>query len=83
MNTVDLDLARETFVAAILKALDTAATDVFGEDAHTVLGWADEDLPTILPLITRQIERVAEREAVYLHDWRTGVVVAGGVVSFL
>jgi hypothetical protein len=76
MNTIDLDFAQETFKAAVLRALDKAATDVFGEDAYTVLGWTDEDLPTILPLVTRQIERVAEREAVYLHDWRTGVVPA-------
>ena len=74
MNTIDLDFARETFKAAVLRALDKAATDVFGEDAYTVLGWTDEDLPTILPLVTRQIERVAEREAVRLHDWRTGVL---------
>ena len=74
MNTIDLDFAQETFKAAVLRALDKAATDVFGEDAYTVLGWTDEDLPTILPLVTRQIERVAEREAVRLHDWRTGVL---------
>jgi hypothetical protein len=74
MNTIDLDFAQETFKAAVLRALDKAATDVFGEDAYTVLGWTDDDLSAILPLVTRQIERVAEREAVHLHDWRTGVL---------
>jgi hypothetical protein len=74
MSTIDLDFAQETFKAAVLRALDKAATDVFGEDAYTVLGWTDDDLSAILPLVTRQIERVAEREEAQLYDWRTGVL---------
>lgn len=57
---------REQFVEhvekAVLKTLDTAAQEVFGQERS---GWTDKELPALLPAIYRQAKTMHRRLTVH------------------
>lgn len=63
------DDAREAFRNIVLKAMDEAARDIFGERINrNDAGATDGDLPHIFPALDAQLDRLAERYGQHLYE---------------